>query len=74
MNVISQTAAAGCGVLIAGIDAAELEGMCDRVLIMRDGRFAEEIAGEVTVERIVRAVYGAATRTNGHELISGAVD
>jgi ABC-type sugar transport system ATPase subunit len=31
--------------------------MCDRVLVMRDGRIAEELCGELTVERVVEAVY-----------------
>ena len=40
------------------MDANELQSMCDRVLVMRDGRICEEIRGdEVTVERVVNAVY-----------------
>jgi ribose transport system ATP-binding protein len=49
-------------VIVAGMDADELQSMCDRVLVMRDGRIAEELGGELTVERVVEAVY----RTNGN--------
>ena len=49
--MLFRAARAGCGVLVAGMDANELQGMCDRVLIMRDGRIGEEIRGDdVTVE------------------------
>jgi ABC-type sugar transport system ATPase subunit len=58
LDVIFRAAAAGSGVLVAGMDAAELQCMCDRVLIMREGRIAEEITDDVSVEKVVSAVYG----------------
>jgi ribose transport system ATP-binding protein len=65
LDVLFRAARAGAGVLVAGMDANELQGMCDRILIMRDGSVGEEIAGaEVTVERVVEAVYR--NGTNGH--------
>jgi ribose transport system ATP-binding protein len=65
LNVIFRTASSGCGVLVAGMDASELEVMCDRVLIMRDGTVAEEITEDLTLDRILHAVYGSPTLTNG---------
>jgi ribose transport system ATP-binding protein len=58
LEVLFRAARSGSGVLVAGMDAGELQSMCDRVLIMRDGRIGEELRGaEVTVERVVGAVY-----------------
>ena len=47
----------GCAVILAGMDASELAAACDRVLVMHDGRVADELDGELSVERIVDAVY-----------------
>jgi ribose transport system ATP-binding protein len=63
LQVVFRAAQAGSGVLVAGMDAHELQGMCDRVLIMRDGRIADELRGELTVEDVVEAVYR--NKTNG---------
>ena len=44
--------------LVAGMDANELRSMCDRVLIMREGRIGAELRGPaVSVEAVVNAVY-----------------
>jgi ABC-type sugar transport system ATPase subunit len=65
LNVIFRAAGSGCGVLVAGMDASELEVMCDRVLIMRDGAIAEEIVEGLSLDRILHAVYGSPTPSNG---------
>ena len=58
LEVLFGAARAGAGVLVAGMDAHELQSMCDRVLVMRNGSVGEELTGaEVTVEGIVNAVY-----------------
>jgi len=69
LEVLFRTAAGGCGVLVAGMDASELEGLCDRVLIVRDGRISLELTEELTLERIVDAVYGA--QSNGLATAAG---
>jgi ribose transport system ATP-binding protein len=63
LEVIFRTAATGCAVLVAGMDASELEGLCDRVLILREGRIAQELTEGLTLETIIEAVYG--TQGNG---------
>ncbi len=60
-QAIGRAADAGTAVLLASMDAGELAGLCDRVIVMRDGRPHGEISGEITPERIIEAVYG-----NGH--------
>ena len=54
------------------MDASELQSMCDRVLIMRDGGVADELGGDdVTIERVVSAVYR--NGTNGRAVVKEAV-
>jgi ribose transport system ATP-binding protein len=65
LAVIARTVAEGCGVLLAGLDAAELAGVCDRVLVIRDGAIAGELAAEhLTFDRIVHTVYGTQERAH----------
>ncbi len=54
---IGQAAERGTGVLLAGIDAGELASVCDRVLVMREGRVHRELSGELSPEGIIDAVY-----------------
>lgn len=56
-RAIRGAAASGSGVILAGMDASELAGLCDRVLVMREGRIAAEIDGALSPERIIDAVY-----------------
>lgn len=52
-------AALGVGVLINSTDTIELVGLCDRVLVMFEGRIVSELAGdEITEEAIVSAAVG----------------
>lgn len=47
------------GVLMVTSDMLELLGMCDRILVMYEGRIVKEIAGsEATEEEIMRAAVG----------------
>jgi ribose transport system ATP-binding protein len=72
LEVLFRVARAGSGVLVAGMDAHELQSMCDRVLVMRNGSVGEELRGdEITVEGIVDAVYR--NRTNGHSVLKEGV-
>jgi ABC-type sugar transport system ATPase subunit len=72
LEVIFGVARSGSGVLVAGLDAHELQSMCDRVLVMRNGSVDEELRGdEITVEGIVNAVYR--NRANGRAVARGGV-
>jgi ribose transport system ATP-binding protein len=60
------TASNGSAVLVASSDDNELCDICDRVLIMRDGTVAGQLAGdEVTPHRLASLQLGEATR-NGN--------
>jgi ribose transport system ATP-binding protein len=53
----------GASVLIASSDDAELCDTCDRVLVMRDGRFVGEVSGErLTTEELGRLQLGMGSR------------
>jgi ribose transport system ATP-binding protein len=72
LEVIFRVARSGSGVLVAGMDAHELQSMCDRVLVMRNGSVGEELRGEeITVEAIVNAVYR--NRTNGRTVLKEGI-
>jgi ribose transport system ATP-binding protein len=71
LEVLFGAARDGAGVLVAGMDAHELESMCHRVLVMRNGSVGEELRGdEITVEGIVNAVY---RHRNGRAVVRGGV-
>jgi ribose transport system ATP-binding protein len=55
---IREAAAAGCGVLISSVDAADLSVLCDRVLVFRAGKVTAELAGEMTQDDIIHATFG----------------
>lgn len=55
---IAGAAGRGAAVLLAGMDAGELASLCDRLLVMREGRVQEELPGPLFPERIIDAVYG----------------
>ena len=52
-RIVRETAARGCAVLVASSDQLELCGLCDRVLVLRDGRVAAELSGpDLTADRL----------------------
>lgn len=56
---IRNLAAEGVGVLLNSTDTIELIGMCDRVLVMYEGRVVRELSGDsITEENIVGAAVG----------------
>lgn len=58
-GAIDAAAAAGAGVLVCSSEAKELVRLCDRVLVMRDGRVAAELTGErLTETQLVKQGYG----------------
>ena len=61
-RIIREVAAGGIPVIVASSDAHELEGLCDRVIVMSRGQSVVELTGDaVTEERIVRAAVSATT-------------
>lgn len=49
-------------VIVAGSDENELALLCDRVLVLVDGRIDQELSGELTPDRIVQAIYSGSAR------------
>lgn len=61
-QILRDAADKGAAVVILSSDGVELEGLCDRVLIMSRGQIAKELVGdEVTEEGIARAALTATT-------------
>jgi ribose transport system ATP-binding protein len=56
------------GVVVVSSDAAELEGLCDRVLVMSRGRVVTELAGEDVSEH--RMTQAALTATRADETVA----
>lgn len=54
---IGTAARRGAGILLAGLDAVELASLCDRVLLMHDGRIDRELVAPLSPELIIEAVY-----------------
>ena len=53
-NILVERARAGCGLVICSAEASDLARLCDRVLVLREGRVAAELAGEeLTEHRII---------------------
>jgi ABC-type sugar transport system ATPase subunit len=60
-RLLDEAAAAGCSLLIASSDLEEVQRLCGRVLILRDGRIVGELSGEaITEAAIVERTTGAA--------------
>ena len=52
-RTVRETAARGCAVVVASSDLLELCALCDRVVVLRNGRVATEVAGiDLTVDRL----------------------
>ncbi len=65
-RILRNSAASGTPVVVNSSDALELEGLCDRVLVMSRGHVVEELVGEaVTEDRIVSAAVSATTHAAG---------
>lgn len=61
-NAIDAAAESGAGVIVCSSEAKELVRLCDRVLVLRNGRVAAELTGEDLNEtRIVLEGYGLGT-------------
>jgi ribose transport system ATP-binding protein len=63
-RILREVAARGVPVVVASSDTKELEGLCDRVIVMSRGHAVATLEGDaVTEERIVHAAISATTHT-----------
>jgi ribose transport system ATP-binding protein len=61
-RIIREVSDAGVPVVVASSDAKELEGLCDRVIVMSRGHVVATLSGdEVTEERMIRAAVSSTT-------------
>ena len=64
-NIVRELAENGTGVIVISSEEEELIGLCNRILVMAQGRVTGELAGEeITKEEILRLSYA---RENGSE-------
>jgi ribose transport system ATP-binding protein len=62
-RILREVCDRGVPVVVASSDAKELEGLCDRVIVMSRGHIVETLSGdEITEERMIRA----AVRSTAH--------
>lgn len=65
-RILREVSSAGTPVIVNSSDAAELEGLCDKVVVMSRGRLAETLEGEdVTEAKIVAAAVSASHHGDG---------
>ena len=70
-RILREVSSKGTPVIINSSDAAELEGLCDKVVVISRGRVVETLTGkDVTEERIVAAAVSA----HGHGGETGVLD
>jgi ribose transport system ATP-binding protein len=63
-RILREVADRGVPVVVASSDAKELEGLCDRVVVMSRGHAVETLDGDaVTEERVIHAAVSATTLT-----------
>ncbi|WP_163873460.1 ABC transporter permease subunit [Rhizobium laguerreae] len=68
-RILRDVSEAGTPVIVNSSDAVELEGLCDKVVVMSRGHVVETLTGEdVTEERIV----AAAVKADTHDVESGS--
>jgi ribose transport system ATP-binding protein len=67
-RILREVSARGVPVVVASSDTIELEGLCDRVIVMSRGQAVATLEGEdVTEEKIVHAAISATTHTSGQQ-------
>jgi ribose transport system ATP-binding protein len=71
-RILREVAASGTPVVVYSSDAKELEGLCDRVVVMSRGHIVADLTGDdVTEQRIVSAAISATTRSTRAEYSGG---
>ena len=69
-RILREVSASGVPVIVASSDAKELEGLCDRVIVMSRGALVDTVEGDdVTEERLINS----AVRATGHSTASASV-
>ena len=63
IDAVREAARGGCGVVLASIDPADLAVLCDRVIVIRDGRVARELAGALEPDVIAHAIFSDGDET-----------
>ena len=67
-RILREVSNSGTPVVVNSSDAAELEGLCDQVIVMSRGRVVETLSGQDVVEaRIVAAAVSAVTHRDAGE-------
>ncbi|TCU29327.1 monosaccharide ABC transporter ATP-binding protein (CUT2 family) [Rhizobium azibense] len=61
-RLLRELARSGIGIIVISSEMPELLGLCDRVLVVREGRIAGELGGdEMTEEAVIRLASGVGT-------------
>lgn len=68
-GILRSVSAGGVPVVVASSDALELEGLCDRVIVMSRGESVAELVGDGVSEE---AIIHAAMRADGHKRAAAA--
>jgi ribose transport system ATP-binding protein len=64
-RILREVCDSGVPVVVASSDAKELEGLCDRVIVMSRGHVVETLSGDkVTEERMINAAVRSTTHTS----------
>jgi ribose transport system ATP-binding protein len=72
-RILREVSNSGTPVVVNSSDAAELEGLCDKVIVMSRGRVVETLRGDdVAEERIVAAAVSAATHHDADQKAADA--
>jgi ribose transport system ATP-binding protein len=67
-RILREVSASGVPVVVASSDTLELEGLCDRVIVMSRGKAVATLEGDdVTEERIVHAAISATAHTTAEQ-------
>ena len=67
-RILREVSGNGVPVIVASSDAKELEGLCDRVIVLSRGHVVASLDGdEVTEERMIRAAVESTTHTRAEE-------
>ncbi len=57
-KIIEDLAQSGLAIILISSEMAEIIGMCDRVLVMREGQIAGELTSEISEEKIIKLAMG----------------
>jgi len=70
-RTIRDTASGGCAVVVASSDFVELAALCDRVVVLKDGRIARQISGADLTADLLTAAVQSSGDAPGDEVASG---